>query len=72
MTFPKRRPEAVSGSFITTQKATITTVAYTSPSTGNDRHCFPRISPSDRKMMTREQAAKKWKCSPGTIDKYAK
>ncbi len=24
----------------------------------------------DRKTMTREQAAKKWKCSPGTIDKY--
>ncbi len=24
----------------------------------------------DRKRMTREQAAKKWKCSPGTIDKY--
>lgn len=26
----------------------------------------------DRKHMTREQAAKKWRCSPGTIDKYAK
>lgn len=26
----------------------------------------------DRQTMTREQAAKKWKCSPGTIDKYAK
>jgi DNA invertase Pin-like site-specific DNA recombinase len=25
----------------------------------------------DRKAMTREQAARKWKCSPGTIDKYA-
>lgn len=25
----------------------------------------------DRKTMTREQAAKKWNCSPGTIDKYA-
>lgn len=25
----------------------------------------------DRKTMTREQAAAKWKCSPGTIDKYA-
>lgn len=25
----------------------------------------------DRKTMTREQVAKKWKCSPGTIDKYA-
>jgi DNA invertase Pin-like site-specific DNA recombinase len=26
----------------------------------------------DRKRMTREQTAKKWRCSPGTIDKYAK
>lgn len=25
----------------------------------------------DRKIMTRETVAKKWKCSPGTIDKYA-
>jgi DNA invertase Pin-like site-specific DNA recombinase len=25
----------------------------------------------DRKTMTREQTARKWKCSPGTIDKYA-
>lgn len=25
----------------------------------------------DRKTMTREDAARKWKCSPGTIDKYA-
>lgn len=25
----------------------------------------------DRKIMTREQAAEKWDCSPGTIDKYA-
>lgn len=25
----------------------------------------------DRKAMGREKAAKKWKCSPGTIDKYA-
>ncbi len=24
----------------------------------------------DRKHMTREQAARKWKCSAGTIDKY--
>jgi DNA invertase Pin-like site-specific DNA recombinase len=24
----------------------------------------------DRKTMTREQVAKKWRCSPGTIDKY--
>ncbi len=38
----------------------------------------PKFSPAqakqikqDRKTMTREQAAKKWKCSPGTIDKYA-
>lgn len=37
----------------------------------------PKFSPAqakqikqDRKTMTREQAAKKWKCSPGTIDKY--
>lgn len=26
---------------------------------------------ADRKTMTREEAARKWKCSPGTIDKYA-
>lgn len=26
----------------------------------------------DRKKMTREECAKKWRCSPGTIDKYAK
>lgn len=25
----------------------------------------------DRKTMTRDEAAAKWKCSPGTIDKYA-
>lgn len=26
---------------------------------------------ADRKTMTRAEAARKWKCSPGTIDKYA-
>lgn len=31
---------------------------------------FGLISPY-RKTMTREQAAAKWNCSPGTIDKYA-
>ncbi len=32
---------------------------------------FLQILPQDRKHMTRDEAAAKWKCSPGTIDKYA-
>lgn len=40
---------------------------------GNIARGTGRFPPNrqDRKTVTREEAAAKWKCSPGTIDKYA-
>ena len=46
------------------------TVRHAVPHTAIDGEGFGALR-GNRGSMTREKAAAKWNCSPGTIDKYA-